>query len=373
MDALGGFIQAILFGIFAGLTAILWAITGPTYDGLFVPEMSPASLFPPIAGNDGSFLARASGFAGYLIGHLVDPAVVIVALAIGILYLVRSFLGRDAASLDHLLPRLVVYVVLANITVPVCSAILGLAGSVYPVIAGLDGGAWQNWSNLDAVGGLQFSWDNGALAFVISFVLFSLVLLLAIAVAVRDALLGVLLVILPILTLVGALPALRPIARRAWLMFGEAAFLPCILVVPLELAVGAPSILLLLGYLTIAVGSPSLIASAGSHLTALGFPSAGGALTGGVQRGLSVATLGATSYARTLSSHRTSKAASALTGSLGVASKVPLPVAAPLAVADLVGRGASHLVRHLRRPRPIGSEIDDPIYKRFPTTLRELM
>lgn len=370
MDPLGSLIQGILFSLFAGITAILWAIIGPTYDGLVVPELSPSALYPPLSGGGASFLARASGFANDLIVHLVDPAIVLVALAIGILYFARAFLGRDPVRLDALLPRLVVYVVLANITVPVAGAILGVAGAIYPVISGLDGGAWQRWSNLDNIGSVQFSWDNGALAFVVSLVLFSLVLLLGIAVAVRNAVLGVLLVVLPMLTLAGAVPSLRPIAHRAWSMFGEAAFLPCVLVIPLELAVGAPNILLLLAYLTVALGSPSLIASAGSHLSAVGFPSGGSALTGGIQRGLSVASLGATSYVRPILGAGASKGAKALSGAVGLASKASLPVAAPLAAVDLLGQGAAHLLRHLRPKAELWKEPNDSIFRRFPAAVR---
>jgi hypothetical protein len=366
------FSQGLLFSIFAVLTAVLWAITGPTYNGLFVPEMGSSALFPPISGGS-SYLSGAADFSGYLIVHLVDPAVVLVALAVGLLYLARAVLGRDPARLDSLLPWLVVYVVLANLAVPIAGALLGLAGATYPVIAGFDGGAWQNWSNLDSSGSIQFSWDNGALAFVLSLVIFSLVILLALVIAVRDALLGVLLVALPMLTLVGAVPALRPVARRAWFLFGEAAFLPCILVIPLELAVGAPSVLLLAAYLTVAVGSPILISSAGSHLQSLGFPSAGSTLSQGVQRGLSVASMGATSYLQPIASSSRAAGAKALSGTMSAASKVPLPVSAPLAAGNLLGQGAAHLVRHMKSTASGGSELDDPIYRRFPTSLRELM
>jgi hypothetical protein len=373
MDLAGPTIQGLLFTIFAGLTAILWSIIGPTYNGLLVPEMGSSALFPPIGGN-GSFLSRASDFSGYLLVHLVDPAVVLIALGVGVLYFARAMLGRDPVHLDALLPWLVVYVVLANLAVPIAGALLGLAGATYPVIAGFDGGAWQNWANLDAVGSVQFSWDNGALAFVISLVLFTLVVVLATVIAVRDALLAVLLVALPMLTLVGALPALRPVARRAWFLFGEAAFLPCIAVIPLELAVGSSSILLLVAYLTVAVGSPALISSAGSHLASLGFPSAGSTLSGGVQRGLSVASQGATSYLRPIvNSSSSSVGAKAVSGTMSVASKAPLPVAAPLAAGDLIGRGAAHLLRHMKSRATGAGELDDPIYRRFPTTLRELM
>jgi len=370
----GLFSQALLFSIFAALTAVLWAITGPTYNGLLVPEMGSSSLFPPVSGGS-SYLSGAADFSGYLTVHLVDPAVVLVALAVGLLYLARAVLGRDPAHLDSLLPWLVVYVVLANLAVPIAEGLLGLAGATYPVIAGFDGGAWQNWSNLDTSGSIQFSWDNGALAFVLSLVVFTLVILLAMVIAVRDALLGVLLVALPMLTLVGAVPALRPIARRAWFLFGEAAFLPCIVVIPLELAVGAPSVVLLAAYLTVAVGSPALISSAGSHLSSIGFPSAGSTLSQGVQRGLSVASMGATSYLQPLvaAGARGGGAKAALTGTMSAASKVPFPVAAPLAAGNLIGQGAAHLLRHMKSATSGGSELDDPIYRRFPTSLRELM
>jgi hypothetical protein len=385
-------VQAILFALFSGLTGILQFITGPTYQGLLVPELAPASLYPAFPGGASSFYAPSIGFSDFLLVHLVDPAIVLVAIALGLLYLARSFLGREAVRLESALPRLVIYVALANLTVPVAGAILDLAGSIYPMIAGFDGGAWQDWQNLAGPGAIAFSWDNGALAFIVSFVLFSLVLLLVVAVALRDALLAFLIVVLPILTLAGALPPLRPLAKRAWTLFAEAAFLPCLLVIPLELAVGAPSILLLVAYLTLALASPALLSMAGTQLTQLGFPGAAGVLSGGVQRGLSIASLAATSYARPLGElggkgSTGARAASGVSSLASAAGRAPLPLAAPLAFGELLGRGATHLVRHLSpsfgrsgaSSSPAGrkteepSEFDDPIYRRFPPTIRELM
>jgi hypothetical protein len=238
------------------------------------------------------------------------------------------------------------------VVVPVAAAILDLAGAMYPVVANFDGGAWQSWGNLAGTAGLRFSWDNGLLAFVVSFALFSLVLLLAFAVAARDALLAVLLVLLPLFTLLGPIPPLAPLARRSWLLFAELAFLPIVVVVPLELAVGAPSILLLIGYLGIAVGAPSLLNVAGAQVGRLGFPSAGSALTGGVERGLAAASVGVTSLARPLGSLRRSPSSGKAAVDAGRAiARVPIPYAAPLLAAEGLGRGAEALFRHVTDAR----------------------
>ncbi|HUI38228.1 MAG TPA: hypothetical protein VLY85_01200 [Thermoplasmata archaeon] len=372
-DPLAPVIQAILFAIFSSVTFILQTITGPTYEGLVVPELSPGSLFPPLPGGGSSFLSEATRFSEFLVVDLVDPAIVVVALAIGLLYLARSFLGRETARLEGTIPRLIVYIVLSNVSVPVAGALLGLAGAIYPSIAGFDGGAWQTWSNLSGPGALYFSWDNGALAFVVSIALFSLVLLLAAAIALRDALLGVLLVLLPVLTLVGAVPTLRPLTRRAWLLFGEAAFLPCVLVIPLELAVGSPSVLFLLAYLTIALGSPALISVAGTHLSQLGAPTASGVVSGGIQRGLGLASLSAGAAAQPAAEARRAKGSAVAVGAVKASSRGPLPLSVPLAAGDLVGRGAGHLLRHLKRSKEPETELDDPIYKEFPATIRDIM
>ncbi|HXQ94959.1 MAG TPA: hypothetical protein VN864_07345 [Thermoplasmata archaeon] len=349
-------VQALLFALFASLTGILWAVTLPTYDDLLVPELAPASAYPPLlgpgSGGSSSFLTLAAQFSDYLVANVVDPAVVLVVLAVGAVYLARAVTSPTRTRLESLLPRLVVSVVLANVTVPVAAAILDVAGSVYPVVAGFDGGAWQSWTNLTGIGGLKFSWDNGLLAFVLSFTLFSLVLLLAIAVAARDAMLAVLLVLLPAFSLVWPIPALAPLARRSWLLFGELAFLPVAVVIPLELAVGAPSALLLVAYLAIALGAPSLLNVAGVQLGRIGFPSAGGALTGGVERGLSSASAGLASIGRPLASaaRGTSKVRPAA-GGVVAAVRAPLPFAAPLLAAEGIGRGAEALFGHLKGAR----------------------
>lgn len=354
-------IQAILFGIFAGLTAVLAAILGPTYDNLVVPELLPAALYPVWpsgAGSPGSFLSSAAGFSAFLLVRVVDPAVALVAVAVGVVYLVRAASSRLAARLSGFLPRLLVAVLLANFALPVAGAVFRLAGALYPEIEGYDGGAWQHWVNLAGPGELGFSWDNGALAFIVTFVLFSLVLLLGVVVAARDALLSVLVVLLPLATLLWPLPVLGQLARRAWLLFVELAFLPCVLVVPLELAVGASNILLLLGYLTIAVSTPSLVSLAGAQLASAGFPGGGPAVTGGIQRGLAVASLAGSSYFRPLTGvGRVGGGRGSASSLARTSGSTSVPAAIPVLTGEALGWGAHHVFRHIVRrggPRPTG-------------------
>lgn len=366
-------VQAFLFALFAVLTTALWVITGPTYDNLLVPELSAGALYPAIGNGGAGFLSVALGFSNFLLGRLVDPAIGVVGLALGVAYLARSFLGRYAPAMEALLPRLVVGVVLANFSVPVAGGLLAVAGAAYPVVAGFDGGAWSSWANLSGFAGLRFSWDNGVLAFVVSFALFSLVLLLAVAVAVRNALLGVLLVLLPAFAILWPVPALSALARRAWMMFAELAFLPVVLVVPLELAVGSPNVLYLLACLAIALGSPQLISLAGGQLTsALGFASAGSVLSGGVQRGLGVASLALGSYGPPGPSRAGRRGVPAPTGATGIArhlARAPFPASIPLMAGEALGRGTSHLFRHVRG---FAERRSGGIDRRFPGTLRDL-
>ena len=351
MDLSSGAIQALLFAFFSGLTAILAAVIGPTYDNLLVPELAASALFPalpPVGGSGGSFLGIAASFSSYLVVNIVDPAVALLGVTVGVAYLARSFLGRWAGRAEPMLARLVLAVVFANFSIPIAGAILDLAGATYPVITGFDNGAWEHWVNLAGIGGISFSWDNGILAFVLSFALFTLVLLLAIAVALRDALLAVLLVLLPLLTLLWPIPALAPLARRAWTLFGEAAFLPCVLVIPLELAVGASSDLLLLGFLTVSLASPSLLSVAGAHLTSVGFPSGGSVVTGGVQRGLASGSQVSESLVRPAAALRPLGAGGRqLLGQSTRALSAGFPASVPLLAAEFLGRGTAHLVRHL--------------------------
>ena len=350
---LGNLIQGILFLLFAGLTAIAEAVVGPTYDNLLVPELAASSLYPALTGSasaSGGYLASAAGFSTYLVANVVDPAIALCAVGIAVLYLARSFVARWAANFDDLLPRLVISVVAANFTLPIGGAILALAGAVYPVVAGWDGGEWRHWINLAGVGGIAFSWDNGAVAFVLSIVEFLLVFALVLAVGLRDALIAVLLVLLPLFTLLWPFRPLSTLARRAWLLFAELAFLPCALVVPLELAVGSPSAIFLVAFLACALGSPYLLSVAGAHLSSFGFPGSGAVVSAGTQRGLAAASSGATGYVSPAVASGRSPGAieSALGGAARAAGSAAAPAAAPLAAAQLVGHGAVHLVRHLR-------------------------
>src|SRR5579862_1022328 len=143
-------VQAFLFAFFAGLTAILSAITGPTYDNLFVPEMNGGSLYPtlPLGGGGTGFLATAATFSDYLLANLVDPIIVLVAVGLGLLYLARAVLGPDEVRFQGALPKLIGAVILANFAVPVAGLLLSLGAAAYPVVAGFDGGSWQHWTNL---------------------------------------------------------------------------------------------------------------------------------------------------------------------------------------------------------------------------------
>ncbi|MGA9839301.1 MAG: hypothetical protein WBS16_02540 [Thermoplasmata archaeon] len=359
---LGNIIQTILFLLFAGLTAIVTAVVGPTYDQLLVPELSPAALYPLLSPRNpapSDYLAAASQFSTYTLANVVDPAIALVGVAVAILYFSRAFVSRWALPLDALLPRLLIAVVAANFTVPIAGAVLGVAGGLYPVFAGWDGGAWQHWVDLAGVGQVRFSWDNGAVAFVLSVVEFALVFALVLAVGLRDALLAVLIVLLPIFTLLWPFRPLAALARRGWLLFGELAFLPCILVVPLELAVNSPSAALLVGYLSCALASPYLLSLAGTHLSAFGFPASASTITSGTQRGLAASSSGATGYLGPAATavRSSGPVGEALAGTARAAGSAAVPVAAPLAAAQLVGHGALHLVRHVRgaddsRPSP---------------------
>ncbi|MCI4366380.1 MAG: hypothetical protein L3K08_01365 [Thermoplasmata archaeon] len=341
-------VQAILFSIFATLTVLLNAILGPTYEGLLVPELSPSSLYPPLSvGGSGGFLDGASGLSIFVVVNLVDPAIPLVAIGIGIIYLARSALPGLAQRAHALLPRLLFAVVLANFSLPVASAILGLAGAGYPVLSGYDDGAWQHWNALAGTGFLKFSWDNGVLAFVLTFVLFSLVLLLAMAVALRDAMLAVLVVLLPLFTLVYPIPSLSGLARRGWILFGQLAFLPWVVIIPLELAVGSGSALLLVGYLTVALSAPGLLAIAGSQLTHLGFPPAGTSLSAGVQRGMASASSTVGAAMPTVGGRSIPSAASAVGTAARSATAAPFPATLPLFAGGLAGHATTRLFRHI--------------------------
>ncbi len=357
-------VQAILFAIFGGLTITIALVTGPTYDNLLVPELSPDRLFPVLSQTSGgSFYSVAGSFSNYLLENLVDPAVAILILGIGIAYLARASWSRFSPRLESLFPRMLIAIVVANFSVPIAGAILGLVGATYPIVAAFDGGKWQHWTNLAGVGFIGFSWDNGALAFVLSFVLFGLVLLLALAVAIRDALLAVLIVLLPIFTLLWPLPSFAPLARRAWKLFGELAFWPCVVLIPLELAVGSTSVLLLVALLAIALGSPVLLSTAGTHITAFGLPAVSSVVGGGTQRGLGTASQAAGGYLRPLSH---SGASGSIAGSASrTLGSTTFPATMPVLAAEFLGRGAGHLIRHLRSTGP-GTSISNPRFSGTP-------
>jgi hypothetical protein len=323
---------------------------------LVVPELSGPALFPSIAhpGAGTGFLSTAVDFSAFLVSNVVDPAIVLVLIGLAGLYLLRSFSARAGTRLEPLLPRLVIALLGANFALPLAAAALDIGGATFHLVSSFDAGAWRHWTNLVPAGGIEFSWDNGVLAFVVTFAVFAMVLALATVVALRDAMIAVLLVLLPIFTLLWALPPLAPLARRGWALLVELVFLPSVMLVPLELAVGAPSVLLLLAYLCIAVGSPYLISISRTQLGGMGFPSAGGAITGGLQRGLTVATLTAQGGANAVTPSVTSTGRAAQIGSVvrGFANQLgraPLPAGVALGAGHLVTRGSRELLQHVRQ------------------------
>lgn len=345
-------VRTLLFLLFAALTAFVAAVIGPTYDQILVPELSAGALFPSLTAAHPSgtnFLAPAARFSGYLVSGIVDPLVALVALGVAGLYLLRALSDRYRVEFGQLLPRLVIAVVAANFTVPIGGAILAVAGSAYPVFSAWDGGAWQHWVNLAGYGEFQLSWDNGALAFVLSMVEFALVLALVLLVGARDALLAVLVVLLPVFSLLWPFRPLSTLARRGWLLFVELAFFPCALVVPLELAVHAPSAVMLVGYLGAAVASPYLVSIAGAHLMGLGFPAAGNLIQQSGQRAIATAPAAPTAYVASAVAVGAGSAGRASAAGLRSVGSAAAPMAPPLAFAHLLGHGGAHLARHVGR------------------------
>jgi hypothetical protein len=349
-------LQTVLFALFSTLTAIVAAVTGPTYDYLLVPMLQPAALYPAFGTSGGSsdYLSAAVQFSSYTLATIVDPVVALVGVVIAGLFLVRSVVARWADALSGLLPRLVLAVIVANFSLPIAHGVLNVAGALYPVLADWNGAAWEHWVNLGGFGEFQFSWDNGALALILSVVEFAAVMALVLAVAIRDALLATLIVLLPIFTMLWPIRPLSAIPRRAWLLFLELAFLPCVLVVPLQLAVNTPSPVLLVGYLAVAVASPYLLSVAGTHLVAFGFPGSGGTVSGGFQRGLSTTSSGASAMATPSANALASTGPSgrAVSGAVHAAGTASLPSAAPLAAGTMLGHTALHLLRHLPNGDP---------------------
>ncbi len=362
MTDLSSLIQTILFLVFADITALVAAVIGPTYDNLLVPELAPGSLYPPLGGPNAGptdYLASADRFSQFLVGSVVDPAIALIALGVALLYLARAVAPRWNVTLTALLPRLVLAIVGANFAGLIAGGLLDVASSLFPVVAGWDGGSWQHWVNLAGFGEFRLSWDNGAVAFVLSLVEFGLVMALVLAIGVRDALLATLLVLLPLFTLLWPFRPLSTLPRRAWFLFAELAFLPSVLVVPLELAVGSTSPVLLVGYLGVALSAPFLLSVATNHLVALGFPGAATVVQGGAQRGMAGAPAAALAGTGPASAALRSGGPVGQTLSAGMkaAATASGPVAAPLAIRDLLGHGGMRLARHLgapggRPPRP---------------------
>ncbi len=348
---LGVIIKALLFALFGGLSAVVSLVVEPTYGGLFVPEMAPQAVFS--SWSSPGIFAQAEAFSGYLLVNLVDPLAVLVIVGVGLLYLLRAALPSLARRWPDLAPRLVLGVLLANLAVPLAGAIFTFGSAVYPIFYNYGGGAWQNYYNLVGPAGLNIAWDNGLLALIGEIALLLLTLMLTYLVALRDALIGVLVVLLPLFTLLWPWPFAASLARRAWRLFVEMVFLPCFLIVPLALAVGSHSVVLVLALFGVALGMPALLASAGSGLAgALGAPAPSGLIVGGLSQAPRAPTEAGGSWLQHgARSFRASRSAGAGTrGGAAARLTAPWPSATmgpASAVVWGVGEGIGALARHL--------------------------
>jgi|GEM_PF-4772658 hypothetical protein len=343
--------SALLFALFAALTAALAAVLTPIYDNLFVPEMAPGQVYAPLTGAGGGLFPAASRLSSFLLVSLVDPFSVLVLVILGGLYLLRASLPERFARFEALAPRAVIGILLSNFVLPLAQVLWNLAAAVYPVLSTYEGGAWEHFSNIVPEGGLAFSWGNGALAFVLTLGMFILVLGLAFVVALRDALVATLLVLLPPLTLIWVLPPLASYAQQVWKLFAEMVFLPSLLLVPLLLSVGAPSILLVYALFTIAVGMPHLISRAGASLVGSGFLTAGGwgggELSGGVRGLRSEGRRGGAAAAGGLLQGIRAPSSTSFSASSGPPRLGPTPILSASSLAWRAGQGLGHLGRRL--------------------------
>jgi hypothetical protein len=157
----------------------------------------------------------------------------------------------------------------------------------------------------------------------------------------------VLLVVLPVFTLLWPFRPLSSLARRGWWLFVELAFLPCLMVVPLELAVGSPTPVLLVAYLGISAASPFLLSIAGTNLAWIGFPSVPGTVNPALQRGVATAPAAPARYAAPLASSGATDATGVVARGIRSVGSASTPMVPPLAVAEALGHGAAHLARHV--------------------------
>ena len=342
---IGALVKAVLFALFGALSAAVSLAVEPTYDRLFVPEMSPSALFAPWTG--GGLFGGAVRMSSFLLVNVVDPFAVLVIAGVGVLYLARASLPSLAGRLQDLGPRLLLGILIANLAVPLAQVIFLLGAAVYPVFYAYQGGAWQSYANLVGPAGLSVAWDNGLLALIGALALLGMTLLLAFLVAFRDALLAVLLVLLPIFTLFWPWPFASSLASRGWKLFVEMTFLPCFLVVPLALAVGSQSVLIVLALFGLALGMPSLLSLGGRGLGALGSPSPAGFVAAGLGRGpgMGVDSVGG------VAQHGTRSFRSSFPrGGAGARPTAPWPSAAlgpASAVVWGIGEGVGKLAHHL--------------------------
>jgi hypothetical protein len=348
---LGVIIKALLFSLFGLLSAAVSMVVEPTYDRIFVPEMAPGTLFASWSAP--GLFAQAQTFSAYLLVNLVDPLAVLVIVGVGLLYLLRAVFPSLARRWPDLAPRLVLGVLLANLAVPIADLIFTFGSAVYPIFYTYGGGAWQSYYNIVGPAGLDIAWDNGLLALIGELALLVLTLLLAYLVALRDVLVAVLVVLLPLFTLLWPWPFASSLARRAWRLFVEMVFLPCFLVVPLALAVGSQSVVMVLAFFGVALGMPALLASAGSGLAgALGAPAPSGFIAGGLSQAPRAPTEAGGSWLQhgTRSFRATRSAGAGRGPGTTTALTAPWPSATlgpASAVVWGVGEGVGALARHL--------------------------
>jgi len=110
---------------------------------------------------------------------------------------------------------------------------------------------------------------------------------------------------------------------------------------------------MLVSYLAVAAATPFLISLAGTHLVSFGFAGASGLVHSNAQRGLQVAPAAATSSITPVANATQSRSSAgrALVGTSRAVGAAGASVALPVGVSQLLGHGASHLMRHIVNPK----------------------
>ncbi len=299
----------LLFGRLAWIEmAISEQIWKANISKFFRPKFACPNIYPVTdGGSETNALNAALGLNQFFLSSVVLPIIIIAVLLIGVVYVLNHF-GPFVRKVRNMIPKLMGATILAFTTPLWMDMVLDLSRGLLGVIT--DALNWSvfgpdsildkvmvDWGGFWGAGGGTYGASlaeagSAILAFIIGFVILTLVFIVLLALSVRLAVVYFGIATMPIASILLGIPKLDQVGKKFWKIWIESCFFIFFMAIPVFLLPYVNDAWLMLGLLVLIIGAPFLVSAGGVlALRSAGFPSAGQAASGAFQMGTAVGML----------------------------------------------------------------------------------